>query len=86
MAGPIVIKFYSPVIEGSIGQLLKAVDQRPVSMNFREGASYEEPMLRAMLTRTTLHPEAALEWGLAHEIRQQLFGDGAEVSSIQAGG
>jgi hypothetical protein len=39
-----------------------------------------------MLDRTTLHPEAALEWGLAHEIRQQLFEDGSEVTSIQAGG
>jgi ATP-dependent Clp protease, protease subunit len=185
MAEPIVIKFYSPVNEGSIGQLLKAVDQKlasgvdqftllistsggsvfhgltacnylkgipaevtthnigsvdsigvalycagkrrlcvpqarfllhPVSMNFREGASYEEPkllelvkslrvdmdncasvlaantnrtkkqVLRAMLARTTLHPEAALEWGLAHEIRQQLFEEGREVISIQAGG
>jgi hypothetical protein len=26
------------------------------------------------------------EGGLAHEIRQQLFADGAEVISIQAGG
>jgi hypothetical protein len=88
----------------------------PVSMNFREGASYEEPkllelvkslrvdmdncasvvaantnrtkkqVLRAMLARTTLDPEAALEWGLAHEIRQQLFDDGSEVISIQTGG
>ena len=31
MAGPIVIKFYSPVNEGSIGQLLKAVDQKLAS-------------------------------------------------------
>lgn len=50
MAGPIVIKFYSPVNEGSIVQLLKAVDQKLASgvelcMNFREGASYEEPKL-----------------------------------------
>jgi ATP-dependent protease ClpP protease subunit len=185
MAEPLVIKFYSPVNEASIGRLLKAVDEKlangveqftilistsggsvfhgltgcnylkgipaevtthnigsvdsigvalycagkrrlcvpqarflmhPVSMTFREGASYEEPkllemvkslrvdmdncasvvaantnrtkkqVLRAMLDRTTLHPEAALEWGLAHEIRQQLFEDGSEVISIQAGG
>ena len=46
----------------------------------------KKQVLRAMLTRTTLHPEAALEWGLAHEIRQQLFEDGAEVISIQARG
>jgi hypothetical protein len=43
-------------------------------------------VLRAMLTRTTLHPEGALAWRLAHEFRQQLFEDGAEVISIQAGG
>jgi ATP-dependent protease ClpP protease subunit len=84
-------------------------------MNFREGASYEEPKLlelvkglrvdmencasvvaantrrkpqqvfRAMTSRTALDPEAALEWGLVHEIRQQLFEAGAEVIPIQAG-
>jgi ATP-dependent protease ClpP protease subunit len=179
-----VIKFYSPVNEASIGQLMKAVDQKlaagvahftvlistsggsvfhgltaynylkgipaevvthnigsvdsigvalycagrrrlsvpqarflmhPVSMNFKEGASYEEPKLvelvkslrvdmgncasvvaantsrsrqqvfRAMLSRTTLDPETALEWGLVHEIRQQLFPEGAEVVPIQSG-
>jgi hypothetical protein len=46
----------------------------------------KKQVLRAMLARTTLDPEAALEWGLAHEIRQQLFEDGSEVISIQAGG
>ena len=185
MPEAVVIKFYSPVNEASIGQLMKAVDQKlaagteqftllisisggsvfhgltacnylkgipaevithnigsvdsigvalycagklrpcvpqarflmhPVSMNFREGASYEEPkllelvkslrvdmetcasvvaantnrtkkqVLRAMLSRTTLDPEDAVEWGLAHEIRQQLFPDGSEVIPIQAGG
>jgi hypothetical protein len=29
---------------------------------------------------------SVVEWGLAHEIRQQLFEDGSEVISIQAGG
>jgi ATP-dependent Clp protease protease subunit len=87
----------------------------PVSMNFREGASYEEPKLvelvkslrvdmencasvvaantrksrqqvfRAMLARTTLGPEAALDWGLVHDIKQDLFADGAEVVAIQGG-
>jgi hypothetical protein len=28
MAEPIIIKFYSPVNEGSIGRLLKAVDEK----------------------------------------------------------
>ena len=88
----------------------------PVSMNFREGASYEEPKLlelvkslrvdmencasvvaantrksrrqvfRAMLARTALDPEDAVEWGLVQEIRQQLFEPGAEVIPIQQGG
>ena len=87
----------------------------PVSMNFREGASYEEPKLlelvkglrvdmgncasvvaantrktkqqvfRAMLARTALDPKDAVEWGLVHEIRQQLFEPGSEVIPIQPG-
>jgi len=79
MAGPIVIKFYSPVNEGSIGQLLKAVDQKLASVVAANTNRTKKQVLRAMLTRTTLHPEAALEWGLAHEIRQQLFEDGANL-------
>jgi len=31
-------------------------------------------------------PDDALEWGLVHEIRQQLFPEGAEVIPVQAGG
>jgi len=88
----------------------------PVSMNFREGASYEEPkllelvkslrvdmencasviaantrqskkqVLRAMLARQTLDPDTALDWGLVHEIRQELFPEGTEVIPIQTGG
>ena len=184
MPEAVIVKFYSPVSEASIGALMKVVDQKlaagviqftvlistsggsvfhgltaynylkgipaevtthnigsvdsigvalfcagrvrlsvpqarflmhPVSMNFREGASYEEPKLvelvkslrvdmdncasvvaantkktrrqvfRAMLGRTTLDPDAALEWGLVHEIRQELFAEGAEVIPIQSG-
>jgi ATP-dependent protease ClpP protease subunit len=88
----------------------------PVSMNFREAASYEEPklmelvkslrvdmencasviaantrqskkqVLRAMLARQTLDPDTALEWGLVHEIQQELFAEGTEVIPIQVGG
>ena len=184
MPEAVIVKFYSPVSEASIGALMKVVDQKlaagvthftvlistsggsvfhgltaynylkgipaevtthnigsvdsigvalfcagrvrlsvpqarflmhPVSMNFREGASYEEPKLvelvkslrvdmdncasvvaantkkttrqvfRAMLGRTTLDPDTALEWGLVHEIRQELFAEGAEVIPIQSG-
>jgi ATP-dependent Clp protease protease subunit len=179
-----VIKFYTPVNESSIGQLMKTADQKlaagakeftvlistsgasvfhgltaynylkgipatvtthnigsvdsigvalycagqrrisvpqarfllhPVSMNFRESANYEEPklmelvkslrvdmencasviaantrqtkrhVLRAMLSRHTIDPERALEWGLVHEIRQELFAEGTEVVPIQSG-
>jgi hypothetical protein len=38
-----------------------------------------------MLSRTTLDPEAALDWGLVHDIRQELFAEGAEVIAIQGG-
>jgi ATP-dependent protease ClpP protease subunit len=184
MTEAVVIKYYTPVTEASIGSLMKTVDQKlaagtkhftllistnggsvfhgltaynylkgipaeltthnigsvdsigvalycagkrrisvpqarflmhPVSMNFRESASYEEPKLvelvkslrvdmencasvvaantkkskqqvfRAMQARTTLDPDAALDWGLVHEIRQELFEDGAEVIPIQIG-
>lgn len=185
MTEGVVIKFYTPVNESSIGTLMKTVDQRlaagtkrftllisttggsvfhgltaynylkgipaevvthnigsvdsigvalycagqrrvsvpqarflmhPVSMNFAQGASYEEPKLvelvkslrvdmencasvvaantkkskkqvfRAMQARTTLDPDTALGWGLVHEIRQELFDEGAEVVPIQIGG
>lgn len=37
-----------------------------------------------MLNRTTLYPEQAVEYGLVHEIKSELFPSGAEVISIQA--
>lgn len=37
----------------------------------------------AMQDRTTLNPEEAIEWGLVHEIKVDLFPAGAEVISIQ---
>lgn len=36
-----------------------------------------------MLNRTTLYPEEAIEYGLVHEIRSELFEPGAQVISIQ---
>ena len=38
-----------------------------------------------MLSRHTIDPERALEWGLVHEIRQELFAEGTEVVPIQSG-
>ena len=46
----------------------------------------KQQVFRAMQARTTLDPDAALGWGLVHEIRQELFDEGAEVVPIQIGG
>jgi ATP-dependent Clp protease protease subunit len=37
----------------------------------------------AMFQRTTLNPEEAQSWGLVHEIKSELFGEGSEVIAIQ---
>lgn len=42
----------------------------------------EEQITQAMLERTTLNPEQAIQFGLVHEIRTQLFEPGAELLSI----
>lgn len=44
----------------------------------------KQQVLNDMLNRTTLYPEQAIEYGLVHEIKSQLFEPGAEVISIQA--
>ena len=44
----------------------------------------KEQVLDDMLSRTTLYPEQAVEYGLVHEIKSELFEPGAEVISIQA--
>ena len=46
----------------------------------------KKQVLRAMLARQTLDPDTALDWGLVHEIRQELFPEGTEVIPIQTGG
>ena len=43
----------------------------------------KEKVLDDMLNRTTLYPEQAVEYGLVHEIKSELFEPGAEVISIQ---
>ncbi|MGH8104322.1 MAG: ClpP family protease [bacterium] len=40
-------------------------------------------VLQDMLNRTTLYPEQAVEYGLVHEIKSELFPAGAELVSIQ---
>ena len=45
----------------------------------------QEQVLQDMLNRTTLYPEQAIDYGLVHEIRSELFPAGSEVISIQAG-
>ncbi|MAG13712.1 MAG: hypothetical protein CMN78_03845 [Spirochaetales bacterium] len=46
------------------------------------GKSSEE-ITQAMLDRTTLNPQQALEWGLVHGIEVDLFPQNVEVISIQ---
>jgi ATP-dependent Clp protease, protease subunit len=43
----------------------------------------KESVIKDMLERTTLYPEQAIEYGLVHEIKSELFEAGAEVISIQ---
>jgi ATP-dependent protease ClpP protease subunit len=43
-----------------------------------------QQILNDMLNRTTLYPEEAIQYGLVHEIKSELFEPGAEVISIQA--
>jgi len=44
----------------------------------------KQQILQDMQNRTTLYPEQAIEYGLVHEIKSELFEAGAEVISIQA--
>jgi len=43
----------------------------------------EQDVFQAMLERTTLNPEQAVEYGLVTEIREQLLDKGIELISIQ---
>jgi len=43
----------------------------------------KERVIADMLNRTTLYPEQAIEYGLVHEIKSELFPPGSEVISIQ---
>lgn len=43
----------------------------------------EDEVIQAMLDRTTLNPEQAVEYGLVHEITEHLFDKGAELIAIQ---
>src|SRR4030065_276334 len=45
----------------------------------------KDRVLQDMLNRTTLYPEQALEYGLVHEIKSELFPPDSEVISIQTG-
>ena len=45
----------------------------------------EEAVTQDMLNRTTLNPEQAVDYGLVHEIREQLLPSGAELVSIGQG-
>lgn len=43
----------------------------------------KDKILQDMLNRTTLYPEQAVEYGLVHEIKSELFPPGSDFSSIQ---
>ncbi len=43
----------------------------------------KDKILQDMLNRTTLYPEQAVEYGLVHEIKSELFPPGSELISIQ---
>lgn len=43
----------------------------------------KDKVVQDMLNRTTLYPDEAIEYGLVHEIKSQLFEPGAEVIAIQ---
>jgi len=43
----------------------------------------KDQVLQDMLNRTTLYPEQAVEYGLVHEIKSELFPINSEVISIQ---
>lgn len=45
----------------------------------------EEEVHRAMLERTALNPEGAMQWGLTHEIKEELFPTGADLIQIEEG-
>lgn len=42
----------------------------------------EDQVMQDMLDRITLNPEQALEYGLVHEIREEIFPTGADLTSI----
>lgn len=43
----------------------------------------KDVVIADMLNRTTLYPEEAVEYGLVHEIKAELFEPGSDVASIQ---
>jgi ATP-dependent protease ClpP protease subunit len=45
----------------------------------------KQQILNDMLNRTTLYPEQAIQYGLVHAIKSELFEEGSEVYSIQMG-
>jgi ATP-dependent Clp protease, protease subunit len=45
----------------------------------------KQKILNDMLNRTTLYPEEAIDYGLVHEIKSELFEPNAELISIQMG-
>ncbi len=44
-----------------------------------------ETVFKAMIERTTLNPEQAIDWGLVHSIKTEMFEAGTQVISITEG-
>lgn len=68
-----------------IGEILKSlkIDTENIAASIaRTTGKSEEAIVQAMSERTTLSPEEAVEFGLVHEIKSELFPPGATVVSI----
>lgn len=84
---PVTMNFSAGAVyeEGQLLEKLKSmrVDMdncaRVVSANTSRST---RQITAAMRSRTTLDPEMARQWGLVHEIRQDLFPAGSDVISV----
>lgn len=84
----VACNFHQPVSleEKQLEERLKSlqIDMGNIARVIAEAVGKEkDEIINDMLNRTTLYPEQAVEYGLVHEIKADLFEVGAEVISIQ---
>jgi ATP-dependent Clp protease protease subunit len=84
----VTCNFHQPVSleEKQLEERLKGlqIDMGNIARVIAEAVGKEkDDIVNDMLNRTTLYPEQAVEYGLVHEIKTDLFEVGAEVISIQ---